>query len=349
MSVKYDKCAAVVYTKPLRAELHEDVPMPAMDETGALTKTIFSTISRGTELDLYTGQFHSRRAGTQWYPMLPGYIAVGEVLELGDQVDHLQVGDKVLSSNLFGPWAEPYCVAWAGHLEYLVYSKASHARLSAQRAVKIPEGVPLEHAGIAMLGAIAYHGVEYKVKPQEGETVFVIGQGAIGSMAAQLCKARGARVIVSDICQNRLDVAAAWGAAATINAAESDMWAELAKLVEGSAPQAIIEVTGEPHLLDEALHKAPAYCRIHAQGMYLEPISIFIPETLFGRQLTLSATCGESPEMVAAVLDLMESGAVDVSGLVSDLMPAEQATEAYQRIHEHPDEVVTLALDWRDL
>ncbi len=347
MSVKYDKCAAVCYTKPLRAELHEDVPMPPMDETGALTKTIFSTISRGTELDLYTGQFHSRRAGTQWYPMLPGYIAVGEVLEIGDEVDHLQVGDHVVSSNLFGDWAGDYCVAWAGHLEYLVYSKTSHKSLSSKRAVKIPEGVPLEQAGVALLGAIAYHGVEYKVKPQEGETVFVIGQGAIGSMAAQQCKARGARVIVSDICQNRLDVAEAWGADATINAAETDVWAELASLTEESEPQAIIEVTGEPDLLEEVLQKAPRYCRIHAQGMYLEPISIYIPETLFGRQLTLSATCGESPEMTAAVLELMASGKVDVSGLVSDIMPADQATEAYERVHEHPDEVVTLALDWR--
>lgn len=347
MSAKSDRCAAVCYTRPLRAELHEDVPMPAMDPTGVLTRTIFSTISRGTELDLYTGQFHSRRAGTQWYPMLPGYIAVGEVLEIGDEVDHVEVGDRVIGSNLFGDWAEPYCVAWAGHLEYVVYSKVSHARLSAKRAVKVPEAVPLEQAGIAMLGAIAYHGVDRKVQPQEGETVFVIGQGAIGSMAAQLCKARGARVIVSDICQNRLDVAEAWGADATINAAEGDMWAELAKLVEAGQPQAIIEVTGEPDLLEEVLHKAPAYCRIHAQGMYLEPISIFIPETLFGRQLTLSATCGESPEMVAAVLDLMASGEVDASGLLSDIMPADQATEAYERINEHPDEVVTLALDWR--
>lgn len=348
MEIKRDKCAAVVYTKPLHAEVRDDVPMPPMDETGALTKTVFSTISRGTELDLYTGQFHSRRAGTQWYPMLPGYIAVGEVLEVGSEVTHIAPGDYVVSSNLFGDWAGDYCVAWAGHLEFLVYSKVSHRSLSARRAVKVPQGVPLEHAGIALLGAIAYHGVEHKVRPQPGETVFVIGQGAIGSMAAQQCKARGARVIVADICQNRLDVAQAWGADATINAAEADMWGELFSLVEPGEPHAIIEVTGEPWLLDECLHKAPAYCRIHAQGMYLEPISLYIPETLFGRQLTLSATCGERPEMVAAVLEMMASGQVDVSGLVSDIMPAAEATEAWRRIHDHPDEVVTLVLDWRD-
>lgn len=346
MSTERRTCAGVAFTRPLRAEMRSDVPMPFMDPTGAVTRTIFSTISRGTELDLYTGQFHSRGAGTQWYPMLPGYIAVGEVTEVGDEVTHLAPGDHVVGSNIFGDWGGDYCVAWGGHLETVVYSRESHPGKSAERAVKIPAGVPLEHAGVALLGAIAWHGVEHKVRPRQGETVFVIGQGAIGSMAAQLCKARGARVIVADICPNRLDVAAEWGAE-TINAAGTDMWAALREVCSGPEPQAIIEVTGEPELLDQALHNAPAYCRIHAQGMYLEPISLYLPETLFGRQLTLSATCGERPEMVASVLELMAAGKLKVDHLVSDLMPAAEATAAYQRVHDHPDEVVTLALDWR--
>jgi len=346
MSQDSSTCAGVVFTKPLRAEIREDIPIPEMDEIGVLTRTVFSTISRGTELDLYTGQFHSRRAGTQWYPMLPGYIAVGEVLEVGSKVSHIEPGDYVVGSNLFGDWAGDYCVAWAGHLEQVVYCGAT-SRIGAERAVKIPEGVPLQHAGVALLGAIAYHGVEYKVQPHKGETVFVIGQGAIGSMAAQLCHVRGARVIVADLCRNRLDVAEQWGAEGTINAAETDMWEALGEWAEDDGPHAIIEVTGEPDLLEQCLYNAPRYCRIHAQGMYLEPISVYIPETLFGRQLTLSATCGERPEMVAAVLDLMAQGKLEVEHLVSDIMPASEATAAYERVHGQPEDVVTLALDWR--
>jgi len=346
MSDQQAMCRGVAFTRPLRAEMRADIPVPDMGADGAVTRTVFSTISRGTELDLYTGQFHSRRAGTQWYPMLPGYIAVGEVTAVGRKVDHIAPGDYVVGSNIFGNWAGDYCVAWGGHLETVVYSEATHPGARAQRAVKIPEGVPLQHAGVALLGAVAWHGVDYKVRPQEGETVFVIGQGVIGSMAAQLCKVRGARVIVADICQNRLDVAQQWGAE-TINSAEVDMWAALRELCEGPQPQAIIEVTGEPSLLDQVLHNAPGYCRIHAQGMYLEPLSLYIPETLFGRQLTLSATCGERPEMVQSVLDLMAQGKLQVEHLVSDIMPASEATAAYERVHGQPDEVVTLALDWR--
>ncbi len=347
MAEEAKTCTGVAFTKPLHAEVRDDIPVPEMDETGAITKTVFSTISRGTELDLYTGQFHSKGAGTQWYPMLPGYIPVGEVLEIGKKVDHIEPGDYVIGSNLFGDWGGDYCVAWGGHLETVVYSKATHSGMSAERAVRVPNGVKLQHAGLALLGAIAYHGVEYKVQPGEGETVLVIGQGVIGSMAAQLCHVRGARVIVADLCENRLDVAEQWGAAGTINAGEVDLWEALGDLCEDDEPQAIIEVTGEPDSLDEVLHKAPRYCRIHAQGMYLEPIRLYIPETLFGRQLTLSSTCGERPEMVAAVLELMAQGKLQVEHLLSDIMGFDQATEAYQRVHGEPDEVVTLALDWR--
>ncbi len=347
MSEERKTCTGVVYTKPLHAELRDDIPVPEMDEVGAVTRTVFSTISRGTEMDLYTGQFHSSGPGTQWYPMLPGYIPVGEVQDVGKRIKHIEPGDYVVGSNLFGDWAGDYCVAWAGHLETVVYCGETHSNLGAERAVKITDGVPLQHAGVSLLGAIAYHGVEYKVQPGEGETVFVIGQGAIGSMAAQLCMVRGARVIVCDLCQNRLDVAERWGADATINASETNMWEALRELCDEDEPQAIIEVTGEPELLQSVLHNAPRYCRIHAQGMYLKPIEIYIPETLFARHLTLSATCGDRPEMVAAVLDLMAQGKLQVEHLVSDIMGYDQATEAYRRVHSEPDEVVTIALDWR--
>jgi 2-desacetyl-2-hydroxyethyl bacteriochlorophyllide A dehydrogenase len=346
MAEEQETCKGVAFTKPLHAEVREDIPVPEMDAIGAVTRTVFSTISRGTELDLYTGQFHARGAGKQWYPMLPGYIPVGEVLEVGSKVEHLEVGDYVVGSNLFGDWAGDYCVAWGGHLETVVYCEETHGT-GAERAVKVPTGVKLQHAGLALLGAVAYHGVDRKVQPGEGETVLVIGQGVIGSMAAQLCHIRGARVIVADLCDNRLDVAEDWGAAGTINVSEVDLWEALDGLCEDDEPQAIIEVTGEPDSLDEVLHNAPPYCRVHAQGMYLEPINLYIPETLFGRHLTLSATCGERPEMVAAVLDLMASKKLQVEHLLTDIMGYDEATAAYERVHDEPDEVVTLALDWR--
>ena len=84
-----------------------------------------------------------------------------------------------------------------------------------------------------------------------------------------------------------------------------------------------------------------------AQGMYLEPLHIWMPETLFGRNLTFTGTVGESPEMVQAVFGLMAEGKLRLDHLVSATFRPEQATEAYDWAYRKPDECCTLVFDWR--
>ena len=114
------KGRAVVFVRPRRAEVHDDVLFPAMNDESVVIRTGYSVISRGTELDLYTNQMHGRGEQAQWYPMLPGYMPCGEVIEAGGKVSHLQVGDRAIASNLFGGFDERYCCAWGGHCEYIV-------------------------------------------------------------------------------------------------------------------------------------------------------------------------------------------------------------------------------------
>ena len=336
---------AIAFTKPLHAEVHGDVLLPEMDENGVVLKTLYSGLSRGTELDLYSAQMHSRPPNTQWYPILPGYMPVGEVIEVGGRVEHLQVGDIALGSNLFSGFDERYCPAWAGHTEYVVMSAHSHP-LGAGRAVKVPAGVDLKAASIALLAAIAYKGVSLKVKPEAGETVLVIGQGAIGNCAAQLSRAADARVIVADLCEYRLQQARLAGIGETINTSEVDLWEAVADLCGEGEPQKMIEVTGEPPLIEQCLLHAPGYGSVHAQGMYLEPIHVFIPATLFGRNLTFTGTVGEEPEMVEGVLAMMAEGTLKLDHLVTKVFDVDEATAAYKWAYEHPEECVTLTFAW---
>src|SRR5258708_3519569 len=159
-----------------------------MDEDGVLVRTEFSTISRGTELDLYTGQMHGRGAEAQWYPMLPGYMPVGIVEAIGPRVQHVAVGDRVVGSNLFSGFDERYCPAWGGHTQQVVFSGQSHAGLGGLRAVRVPAAVPPDRAGLGMLAGVAWHGGREKVKPSSGDIVLVIGHGVVGHFAAQLCR-----------------------------------------------------------------------------------------------------------------------------------------------------------------
>lgn len=169
MAGKYDKGKAIVFTRPLRAELHSNVAFPKMDNNGVVIRTQYSTISRGTELDLYTYQMHDRGVDAQWYPILPGYMPCGDVVAVGAKVQHLKAGDLAIGSNLFSGFDQRDCCAWAGHCEYTVISDASHT-IGARRALKVPDGIPAKHAALAVLGGVAWHGFDRKVRAQKGET-----------------------------------------------------------------------------------------------------------------------------------------------------------------------------------
>ena len=208
---------AVVFPGPRRAELREGILFPKIDDDSVVIKTQYSGISRGTEMDLYHNQMHVIGGKGQWYPMLPGYEPVGEVVEVGKNVSHLKVGDRAVATNLFHGYDENYCCAWGGHSEYIVVNPTSHPGRGPERAVQVPSEVSTQEAACSCLVAVALHGLE-KVVVDESKTVMIIGQGVIGISAAQIVRSRGARVIVSDLCDFRLGISREVGIERTVHA-----------------------------------------------------------------------------------------------------------------------------------
>jgi bacteriochlorophyllide a dehydrogenase len=339
---------AIVFTEQGQAALHENVLLPQMDEEGVLIRTEYSTISRGTELDLFTGQMHGRGAGVQWYPMLPGYMPVGIVEEVGSQVTHLSVGDRVVGSNLFTGFDPRYCVAWAGHTQQVVISRCSHAGLAAKRAVKVPQGLDSVVVGLGMLAGVAWHGVREKICPQPGETFLIIGQGVIGNFAAQLCKIQGARVLVTDKHLNRLEIARQNGLVESFKTPDNDQALKDAVLeyTGGTFPDGVIEVTGEDAPLRQALQIVRRYGRVQAQGMYLSATPPDLLRTLFDKNLTISATVGETPEMTAECLQMMAEGKLSTYGMVTSVADPIDAADTYTALHRQPDQYMTCVFKW---
>jgi L-iditol 2-dehydrogenase len=337
---------AIAFPRPRRAELHHDVRLPEMDEDGVLVRTEFSTISRGTELDLYTGQMHGRGADAQWYPILPGYMPVGIVEAVGPLVRHVAVGDRVVGSNLFSGFDERYCPAWAGHTQQVVFSGNSHARLGGLRAVRVPAEVRPDRAGLGMLAGVAWHGVREKVKPVAGDIVLVIGQGVVGNFAGQLCRALGARVIVVDKHPERLAIARANGVSDTLVNDGRPIRDAVLQLTGGEAPHAVIETTGEMEPVRQALDIVRDHGRVQVQGMYMDPVPPDLLRTLLGKSLSLTATVAESPEYTAEALGLMAAGKITTEGMISELVDPHDAGMVYDALHRYPDRYLTFAFQW---
>lgn len=128
-------------------------------------------------------------------PYIPGTEAAGEVVSVGTDVDDVSVGQRVCWVDGGGSYADLVAVR-------------------AARAVPVPDGVPDDVAGSAMLrGLTAHYLLDGSAHPQAGDTVLIhAGAGGVGLILTQLAKRRGLRVITTVSSDEKADLSAAAGA-----------------------------------------------------------------------------------------------------------------------------------------
>lgn len=202
-------------------EVHE-VPVPMLSPDGVLVRTHYSLISAGTEggtvrlakmnllqkarsrPDLVKKVLNVVRTDGLFTafdavvsnldaPVPLGYSAAGEIVEVGQRVADLKVGDHVACFGAF----------YANHAEVNAIPR--------NLCVRLPEGVSLREAAFCMLGAIALGGVRQS-QVDLGSTALVIGLGLIGQITVQLLKAAGCRVFGVDLDPAKVEQARQSGA-----------------------------------------------------------------------------------------------------------------------------------------
>lgn len=193
----------------------EEVPAPQLNQGSVLVKVLYSLISAGTEktkIDtaqksfigkaqsrpdlvkqviekakkegvLKTWQTVSQRLNS---PISLGYSCAGKVIEVGESVQGLKLGDLVACGGDF-----------ANHAEIVSVPK--------NLVVRIPEGVNPDHAAFSTIGAIAMQGVR-QADVEIGEKVAVIGLGLIGLLVVQILYASGCQVIGIEVDQQKLEL-----------------------------------------------------------------------------------------------------------------------------------------------
>lgn len=147
-------------------------PEPDPDEV--LVRTERTLISTGTELTVLAGEFES---GSNWadiadYPFTPGYNNVGEVVEVGESVEAVEVGQRVATTG--------------AHAGYTV-AEANACR-------PIPADVSTDEAVFFTIAEIVMNGVR-RSKLTWGESVAVYGLGLLGQLAVRVCHVAGARPV----------------------------------------------------------------------------------------------------------------------------------------------------------
>jgi NADPH:quinone reductase len=162
-------------------------------------------------------------------PFTPGSELAGTVVEVGEGVDHLSVGDLVLSSIGLGAWS-------------------THVTLPAEAAVALPPGIdPVTAAALVQSYCTAWFALTRRTTVVAGETVLVLGAaGGVGQAAIDVARSLGARVLAAASSPEKLGDAAVMGADATISYEDEDLKARARELTDGGV-DVVVDPVGGAH------------------------------------------------------------------------------------------------------
>lgn len=210
----------------------EDFEINPPKKGEVLLEAIYSTVSPGTELAWINHMVNTPGE----YPYYPGYSTCGKVLEVGEGVVNLKVGDIVVYR----------------------WMHTSHITLSADICTKVFEGTSLKDASAYRLASISLQGIR-KAQIQVGDQVAVIGLGPIGNLAAQLAKVAGAGTVVGiDMVAWRRELALKCNVDEVYESADQDCLKEQFDVV--------IEATGAPAAINLGLKMSKKFGKLILLG-----------------------------------------------------------------------------------
>ena len=160
-------------------------------------------------------------------PFSPGSEVAGVVKAIGDGVDSVKSGDKVMAVTTYGAFAE-------------------EVKTPATRLVPIPDGMDYPTAAAFLLTyGTSEHALRDRGQLKAGETVLVLGAaGGVGIAAIEIGKALGARVIACASTEDKLAVCREHGADATINYASEDLRERITDLTAGKGIDVVYDAVG---------------------------------------------------------------------------------------------------------
>jgi predicted dehydrogenase/threonine dehydrogenase-like Zn-dependent dehydrogenase len=279
-------------------------------------------------------------------PMTLGYSSAGTVLAVGAGVEGFKPGDRVASN---GPHAGVVCVP--KHL-----------------CARVPAGVPFDHAAFTVLGAIALQGVRLS-RVEIGSVVYVIGLGLIGQITVALLRAQGCRVVAVDLDASRCELALRMGAEAAHPRLDARAATEASS---GRGADAVIitasaRSNGPIEQAVEAVRKKGRIVLVGVVGLELDRRPFYFKECEFvvsssygpgrydpsyeerGHDYPPAYVRWTEQRNMQAVLDLMASGRLDVSPLITHRFPIERALRAYELIEKGCEPYLGIVLEYPEV
>lgn len=324
--------AAVLHS--LRHFETEMVDIPTIDDDEVLIKVKYCGIC-GSDVP------RSMISGARKYPLILGHEITGEVVEIGDQVDHINVNDRVVVAPLVPCGKCEHCRATNYGLcdNYNIIGTGSNGAFAEYvkapqgHVIPIPDHLDYESAAGIEPATIGYHGLQ-KAHIQPGETVVVMGCGSIGQLTVQWAKIFGATTIIAvDIFDEKLELVKTLGADITINSKKVNAVEAIKALTHGGA-DVVAETAGSVVTQQQAILVAKKKGRVVFLGITHKGLNLR-EETmnhLMRGEITIQGSWNSYtapyPGLAwKAALDYMANGKIQFKSMISHKIQVEEVGE----------------------
>lgn len=326
---------AVVYGGPGRKSI-EERPQPVLQQASDAIVRVTRTTICGTDLHILKGDVPTCRPGT-----VLGHEGVGVVEAVGSGVSNFRPGDRVLISCITSCGKCAYCRkgmyshcstgGWIlGHT--IDGTQAEFVRIPHADTSLYPIPADADDEALVMLSDILPTGFECGVlngKVQPGSTVAIVGAGPVG--LATLLTAQfysPSRIIVIDLDDNRLEVAARFGASDVINSSRENALERVTALTGGHGVDTAIEAVGIPATFAICESIVAAGGTIANVGVHGAKVDLHL-ETLWAHNIAITTRLVDtvSTEML---LKTVQARKIDPRQLITHRYELAQAMEAYE-------------------
>lgn len=324
-----------------------EVPRPTVGLDEVLIRVLRTGIC-GTDLHIY--EWDSWAAEHVPVPMVIGHEFVGEVVEIGSEVDGISIGDLVSGEGHVVCGRCRNCRAGRRHLcahtdsigmtragafaDYLVVPAGNVWQH--KRDIDLDVAAVFDPFGNAVHTALAF--------PVLGEDVLITGAGPIGLMAAAVVRHAGARhVVITDVNEYRLDIAAKMGVTLAINTTRRSIRSAQEELGMLEGFDVGLEMSGQSAALGQMIENMTHGGRIALLGLPKGPVNLDLSAVVLN-SLTLTGIYGREMFETWYAMSVLISQGLDITPTITHRFPASSFEAAFDVARS--GQCGKIVLDW---
>lgn len=286
------------------------------------------------------------------YPVIQGHEVSGIVVELGENVEEINLGDlvtftpQVVCGKCYPCRSGQYHIC--DNLKVMGFQTDGAARefftVDADKVVVMPEGFSLDQAAFIEPISVGVHAVG-KAGDVNGKGVLVLGAGTIGNLVAQTARAQGAdKILITDINPYKLQKARECGLKNAINPNQTDLAAEIKSVFGPDKMDVIFECVGIQDTITQAILNARKGSWIIVVGVFGESPQVDLG-LVQDRELRMIGTLMYQRIDYEKAVQLVAHGEIKLDPLITHRFRFDDYLEAYKMIDKSNGEFIKVMIE----